>query len=82
MRCPLYTDFCRSPATPTKSFEGASGSYSLSDPEVMARIGNRAIKTVQKSNSEYSFRRFSCSVIVQLDLTIPQSRDIIHSYKY
>ena len=71
MRCPLYTDFCRSPATPTKSFEGASGSYNLSDPEVMARIGNRAIKTVQKSNSEYSFRRFSCSVILQLDLTIP-----------
>ena len=69
MRCLLYTDFCRSPATPTKSFEGASGSYSLSDPEVMARIGNRAIKTVQKSNSEYSFRRFSCSVIVQLDNT-------------
>ena len=82
MRCLLYTDFCRSPATPTKSFEGASGSYNLSDPEVMARIGNRAIKTVQKSNSEYSFRRFSYSVIVQLDLTIPQSRDIIHSYKY
>ena len=81
MRCPLYSHYCRSPATPTKSFEGASGSYSLSDPEVMARIGNRAIKTVQKSNSEYSFS-FSCSVIVQLDLTIPQSRDIIHSYKY
>ena len=82
MRRPLYSHYCRSPATPTKSFEGASGSYSLSDPEVMARIGNRAIKTVQKSNSEYSFRRFSCSDIVQLDLTIPQSRDIIHSYKY
>ena len=82
MRCLLYILYCRSPATPTKSFEGASGSYSLSDPEVMARIGNRAIKTVQKSNSEYSFRRLSCSVIVQLDLTIPQSRDIIHSYKY
>ena len=69
MRCPLYSHYCRSPATPTKSFEGASGSYSLSDPEVMARIGNRAIKTVQKSNSEYSFRRFSCSDIVQLDNT-------------
>ena len=54
--CVLNCDYCRSPATPTKSFEGASGSYSLSDPEVMARIGNRAIKTVQKSNSEYSFR--------------------------
>ena len=27
----------------------------MSDPEVMARIGNRAIKTVEKkSNSEYS----------------------------
>ena len=69
MRCLLYILYCRSPATPTKSFEGASGSYSLSDPEVMARIGNRAIKTVQKSNSEYSFRRFSYSVIVQLDNT-------------
>lgn len=44
----------RSPATPTKSLRGdlspgtGSGSVNLSDPEVMARIGNRAIKTVQK----------------------------------
>ena len=50
----------RSPATPTKSLRGdlspgtGSGSVNLSDPEVMARIGNRAIKTVQKPSSKYT----------------------------
>jgi len=38
----------RSPATPSGDL--ASGSYSLSDPEVLARIGNRAVKTVNRSN--------------------------------
>ena len=43
----------RSPATPSGDI--ASGSYSLSDPEVLARIGNRAVKTVNKSNSKFYF---------------------------
>lgn len=48
----------RSPATPTKFSPvdapsanfGNSGNYDLTDPEILARIGNRAIKTVNKSN--------------------------------
>ena len=58
---------CRSPATPTKGLRGdlspGSGSINLSDPEVMARIGNRAIKTVQKSNSESSWIYLQTSLL-------------------
>ena len=46
----------RSPATPTKSLLSsgdAPSSKDLSDPEVLARIGNRAVKTVNKPTSKY-----------------------------
>merc|ERR1719412_388049 len=38
----------RSPGTPSKSLPGDGGAVDLADPEVLALIGNRAVKTVNK----------------------------------
>ena len=49
------TVICRSPATPTKSLpgDGTVHSKDLSDPDVLASIGNRAVKTVSKPASKH-----------------------------
>ena len=51
---------CRLASTPTKA-SPSDGSYDLNDPEVLARIGNRVVKTVNKSNSEYLWISFIMS---------------------
>ena len=43
---------CRSPGTPSKSLPGEGGAVDLADPEVLALIGNRAVKTVNKPSSK------------------------------
>ena len=54
----LTYGFCpRSPATPTKEWSAQE----LADPEVLARIGNRAIKTVNKPSSKSSCHRLLSS---------------------